>query len=100
MLLHIQALLDATEGLRMERGPMDLIEHRAWGEGGEGSSCWSHGGSPWLDGTWLDWAWVGDGCGWECREAFYGRLDGGSTGKGFFHGSPPWILMKRDSPQF
>jgi len=36
-----------------------------------------------------------DGCGWEHREAFYGRLDGGSVGERFLYGSPHQIPMKR-----
>jgi hypothetical protein len=38
---------------------------------------------------------LGGGCGWECREAFYGRLDKGSIGKDLRHGSPQRILIKK-----
>jgi hypothetical protein len=57
----------------------------AQSRGERGSSGWSHRESPWLD---IDH-------GWECREAFYGRLDSSSVGKGLLHGFPQWILMKK-----
>ena len=37
---------------------------------------------------------------WEHREAFCRRLDGGSIGKGLFHGSPRQIQIKESSPRF
>ena len=47
-----------------------------------GSSCWSHRESPWVDSGRL----VGS-CGWECKEAFYGRL---------FYGRL-WLFRQRPS---
>ena len=41
---------------------------------------------------------LGHGC--EHKEAFYGRLEGGSIGEALLHGSPWQIPMKRDSPWF
>ena len=54
----------------------------------------------------VDWVGSGEGrlqlipdggCGYDCREAFYRRLDSGSVGKGLLHGSPQQICMKRQS---
>ena len=51
----------------------------------------------------VDWVGSGEGrlqlipdggCGYDCREAFYRRLDSGSVGKGLLHGSPWQIPMK------
>jgi hypothetical protein len=60
-LLDIQAPLEVSEELRTESGP--------------------HGSSSLKLG-------LGGGCGWEHREAFYGRLDSCSIGEDLLHGSP------------
>lgn len=60
---------------------LDLAQGPSWGKGG--NSWWSHGESPWLDGSLLDGC-----CGWEYREVFYKRLEGSSIGKGLLHGLP------------
>lgn len=53
--------------------------------------------SPWLESSGFE---LGGSQGWECREPFYRRLDGGSLNRGLLHGSPRWILIKRGSPWF
>jgi hypothetical protein len=60
------------------------------------SSSWSHIDDPCLDNG----SRLGGSCGWECREAFYGRLDSSSVGKALLHGSPGQILMKRNGLWF
>lgn len=65
-----------------------------------GNSGWSYWCGPWLDGRGRLEIGLGKGHGWEYREAFYRRLDGGSMGRGLLRGSLLQILKKRDSPWF
>jgi hypothetical protein len=94
--LDTQAPQEVLEELRTESGPPKAGSSLGSGDKG-GSSSWFQVGVLGLMGSRLG---LGGGCSWECREAFYGRLDCSSVGQGLLHGSPQQILMKRDSPQF
>ena len=90
--LRVLGIPDATR--RCGRAENRVGAHRqdlAWGwrKRREESSCWVPlgGESPWL-------------CGWECWEAFCGRLGTGSLEEDLFHCSPWPIPMKRDSSWF
>lgn len=58
-----------------------------------GFSGWFRRKSLWLNCLRLEFGLVVAPAG--NAEAFYGRLDGSSVGKGLLHGSPWWIPMKR-----
>jgi hypothetical protein len=102
-----QALVDAVEELRMEWHPSLLsppplgldLENQKRGELRMVAGSWldpSRRVFGSLAGCWLGLGLVAGCCGWECREAFYWRLDSSSWSKGLLHGSPWQILMERD----
>ena len=53
-----------------------------------------------LAGCWLGLGLVAGCCGWECKEAFYWRLDISSIDEDLLHGFPQRIPMKRYSLWF
>jgi hypothetical protein len=85
--------------VRAENGVGACRLDLAWGGGWGRRELWL---VPWWGFLVWRWQWAGLGGshGWGCREAFYGRLDCSSVGKGLLHASPWQILMKRGSPWF
>lgn len=84
-------------------GSCERAENRIWAHRldlawGQGEIQMVPRGSPWLDGSGR--LGLGGHHGWECREAFYRRLNSSSVGKGLPHGSQQRIQMKRDSLWF
>lgn len=78
--LDTQVLLKVGVELRMESGPEgQTLLGLGFGEKGERTS-WPLEESPWLDSNRLGLG--GSHC-WDCREAFYRRLDTPSVGKAF-----------------
>jgi hypothetical protein len=94
-LLDSQAQLGAAEVLRTGVGAHPPIWIWPRAEGGRGCFSWSCGGLRgvlWLDrGGGLELG-FGGCCGWECREAFNGRLTSHSIGEGLLHGTPQWTV--------